>query len=249
MAKYKKVKRKHNLKKLGVFFEKSDIIILLISFDVMAEGSTTMRKIAVIFLVLIQILAAVQFTSCSKIKAESKTAPVNNQIKIDRSTPQTTVTQYYSNEIKMTEKDLLKFFYSPELMDLSEIKLKISIFKVKKINLDKVIDIKNKGDYSVISCVYDTYFDGINEPRKDIEVIGLIRKDDIWYILNDPSNIPSADSQWIDDTETELQNELTNNVDAKTIYKAQNDFDTSNKDFMTSCQQKLVSQIQKNNTK
>lgn len=208
------------------------------------------KQVAVILLVVMQILVIVQFTSCSsKTIDESKIATVSSEMKIDGSSPKNLVTQYYSNEVKMAEKDLKKFFYSPELMDLSEIKLKMKIFKVKKIGLDKVIDMKNKEDYAVISCAYDTYFEGIDAPRKDIETIGLIEKDNVWYILNDFSNIPSEGSKWIEDTESELQNELANNEDAKIIYKAQSDFDTSNKDFMMSCQQKLVSQIQQNNSK
>lgn len=197
-----------------------------------------MKHYRAIILFSLILLLGILFMSC---KVQVNVTQNNNIDKIDKSSPQKIINEFYNAETNMDETNLKQFFYLSKV-DTSQIKLKIKCFKVKRITLDKVIKIENKDNVSVVTCSYSTFFNGIDLPRMDLEVIKLVKVSKDWTIVIDVNSVAVISDevkQWAENTEQQQQVDVWNSVNAKTILDSQESFDDKNKAFMEQGSKKL----------
>lgn len=163
------------------------------------------------------------------------------QFKIDRSSPQKIIEESYDLETKMNTKLLAQCFYLFK-SDASFLVLKIKSFSVEKISLVKIAKIEKNGDFAVASCVYNTYFSGIKDPRQDVEVVKFIKNKDGWFILNNAEDVNDLSVEykaWLDNTEMKQKNFIWTDENTRKILDSQADFDETNKKFMEAGSRKL----------
>lgn len=185
-----------------------------------------MRKNILKKIVPLLICAAV-FTGCN-INTKQASAVKNTE----RNTIENTVKSYYSNEVSESEKFLSSYFLNSKQADTSSVKKLLQAFKVKKIAIIKLYNIKQHNNCAVVTCAYNTYFEGINNPRPDIEVVALINKNDNWYIVNDYGQVEDNDLKWLNDTANTEKQQISNNSELKSILKQEDDFNKENKAFI-----------------
>ena len=155
-----------------------------------------------------------------------------DKFQIDRTAPKNLIEQFYNGEKKLDETVLRQFFYK-SMEDTSMIKLKIKCFDINRIALDKVIKIEEKDKLAVISCSFNTFFNGIDLPRPDMEVVKLIKENDGFYIisnLDDVNGLSDENKQWLKDTESLQKTNMWNSPIAADILDSQANFDDINKD-------------------
>ncbi|MBC8060021.1 MAG: hypothetical protein H7Y18_05080 [Clostridiaceae bacterium] len=199
----------------------------------------------IIILLFIMILGI--FIISSKGKA---TMPESiDEFKIDRTDPKLLIEQFYNGENNLDENLLRQFFYG-STEDMSIIKLKIKCFDINRITLDKIIKIEQKDKLAVISCSFNTFFNGIDLPRPNMEVVKLIKETNGFYIignLDDIRGLSEESKQWSENTESLLKINMWNSSIAADILDAQADFDDNNKERLQQGSIKLKEAI-KNNT-
>lgn len=201
-----------------------------------------MNRNATILMCVLLMFSGIFFISDkAKEKDTSFQNKSNNNEKINRESPEGLIAQFYNMETTMDEMHLKQFFYLSKI-DTSGIKLKIKSFDVEKINIDKIIKIEEKNNIAVISSSYETYFKGINEPRRDIEVITLVKNEQGWYIvsdINDISQLNDIDKEWQESEVLNQKRALWTNQATICIYNNQTSFDEKNKIFMEIGSKKL----------
>ena len=156
------------------------------------------------------------------------------KFKIERNDPQKLIKQFYNGEKILNEVELKNFFYR-STYDTSLIKLKIKCFDINRIVLDGVIKIDKKDKFAVISCSFNTFFNGIDLPRPDMEVVKLMKETDGWYIINNLdaiSGLSEENKQWLQDTESLQKTDMWNSSIAGDILDSQAIFDDKNKEHM-----------------
>ena len=157
-----------------------------------------------------------------------------DKYKIERNDPQKLIKQFYNGEKILNEVELKNFFYR-STYDTSLIKLKIECFDINRIVLDGVIKIDKKDKFAVISCSFNTFFNGIDLPRPDMEVVKLMKETDGWYIINNLdaiSGLSEENRQWLQDTESLQKTDMWNSSIAGDILDSQAIFDDKNKEHM-----------------
>lgn len=192
-----------------------------------------MRKVILRKIVPVLISAAV-FTSCS---INGKQAP--NVKNTERSTVEKTVKSYYNNEVSQSEAYLSNYFLNSKEADTASVKKLLKAFNVKKIEIIKLYNIKKQGNCAIVTCAYNTYFEGIDKPRPDIEIVALTNKNGSWYIINDYSQIEDKELEWLNKTSNTQQQQVTENSELKSILKQEDDFNQENKTFIDNSQKAL----------
>lgn len=199
---------------------------------------TILKRISIV------ILAAVIFTGCtSNSKDTSKdTKSQNTQIinNTNRSTPEETVKSYYRSEVNKDAEFLSKYFLNPVVSETASIKKKLNAFKVDKMEIIKIFNIKKQGNYAVMICSFNTYFTGIKKPRPDIEIVSLINKNGSWYILNDYGTVSEKDMEWISNSTLEEKQFLEKDSDIQKILSENENFDKVNSAFILSGQKAMI---------
>lgn len=186
--------------------------------------------------VSIVMLAAVMFTGCS---ANSKAASKDIKLQrtevtknLERSTPEETVKSYYSMEASKDAQFLSKYFVNPQMSEIGSVKKKLDAFKVDKLEVIKLFNVKKQGNYAVMICSFNTYFQNIQKPRPDIEIVSLVSKNGSWYILNDYGVVSDKDMSWINAANLEEKQFVSQNSDIQAIIKQNQNFDKANSAFM-----------------
>ena len=172
----------------------------------------------------------------------------NDKFEIDRTDPEILIEQFYNGEKNLDQAVLKQFFYK-SMFDTNTIKLKIKSFDIDKLSLNKIIKVESLDRLDVISCSFKTFFNGIDVPRQDMEVIDLIKEKDGWYIisnLDDAVGISEKDKRWVYNTEVNQRTNMWNSVEAAEILKSQSDFDDKNKERLKIGSIKLKQAIKAN---
>jgi uncharacterized protein YchJ len=200
----------------------------------------------------IVIIAAAIFTGCSaktgtELK-DSKPQTVKVTKNLQRNTPEETIKSYYANEVNSDAEFLSKYFINPQMSEVDLIKKKINAFKVKKIEVIKLFNMKKQGDYAVSICSFNTYFNGIEKPRPDIEVVSLVNKNGTWYILNDYGSVSDKDMNWLNETNSEQKKFAAKDNDIKAIIKQSENFDKINSKFLDKSNKAMIQMKNTNNT-
>ncbi|MBC8061143.1 MAG: hypothetical protein H7Y18_10800 [Clostridiaceae bacterium] len=168
-----------------------------------------------------------------------------DKFQIDRTAPKNLIEQFYNGEKKLDETVLKQFFYK-SISDTSMMKLKIKCFDINKIVLDKVIKIEEKDNLAVVSCYFNTFLNGIDLPRPDMEVVNLIKEPEGWYIISNLEDIKVLsieNKQWLEDTESLQKTNMWNSSFAMDILNRQANFDDSNKERLQQGSIKLKEEL------
>lgn len=188
-------------------------------------------------------LLAMILTGCSNNSKSlwQNASPKNTKLqdKVQRSTPEETVKSYYENEVNKNAKFLSSYFINPTVSETNSIKTKLNAFDVGKVEIIKLFNIKNQGNYAVIICAYNTYFKEINTSRPDIEVVSLVNKNGLWYILNDYGNISEKDMDWLNTAVYEENQFIKENSEIQSIIGENKNFDKANNAFILKSQEKM----------
>lgn len=181
-------------------------------------------------------LAAMVLTGCSE---NSKITPKNTKIQntkvtenFQRSTVEETVKSYYSSEVNKDAQFLSKYFVNPQMSEVGSVKKKLNAFNVNKIEIIKLFNIKKQGNYAVMICAYNTYFQNIQNPRPDVEIVSLVNKNGSWYILNDYGVASDQDVTWLDNANLQEKEFLAENSELQSIIKQNQNFDKVNSAFI-----------------
>jgi len=188
-----------------------------------------MKRHGAIIILLFTIFLGIFFIFLSGKEAIPKKI---DKFEIDRTDPEKLIEQFYNGEKNLDQAILKQFFYKL-MSDTNTIKLKIRSFDIDKVSLNKVIKVEKLDRLAVISCSFKTFFNGIDVPRQDMEVINLIKEKDSWYIisnLDDAVGISEKDKQWFYDTEITQRSNMWNSLDAAEILDSQANFDDTNKE-------------------
>ena len=198
-------------------------------------------------------LAAVIFTGCSvNSKTTSKDAKspkvevVTNNL--GRNTPEETIKSYYSSEVSKDAQALSKYFVNPQMSDAGSVKKKLDAFKVDKMELIKLFNVKEQGNYAVMISHFNTYFKNIQKPRPDVEIVVLVNKNGSWYILNDYGVVSDKDMNWLNTANLEQKQFLLQNSDIQTIMKQNQNFDKANSAFIDKGKKAMMDTQASNNS-
>lgn len=184
--------------------------------------------------ILLFIIFCVSLLISCKAKAiiPSKSSP--ELFKVDRSSQENLLVQFYKAETTKSPEVLKEFFYL-KAADTSIIKLKVKCFNINKIVLNKVIKSEGKGNFAVVSSSFSTYFTGIEMPRRNLEIIKFIKTSEGWSIIansEDLKDTSEEDKNWIMNTENQQKIDIWNSSMASEILDNQSIFDEDNKVFM-----------------
>lgn len=180
------------------------------------------------------LICAAVFTSCSI--SNVHTLNVQNT---DRNTIEKTVKSYYNSEVSKSSKYLSTYFLNSKQADTASVKKLLKAYKVKKIEIIKLYNIKKHGNCAVATCAYNTYFEGINNPRPDIEIFALINKNDSWYIINDYGQLDDNALAWLNKTSNEEQQQISGNSELESLLQQEDDFNKVNRTFLDNSQKAL----------
>ncbi len=193
-----------------------------------------MKKIIIkLFIFIFAVIVAA--CGCGNNGAGEATKNIN----ADRTTVENTIKSYYSNEASASNSTLSDYFLNAKMSGVGNVKLMIKAYKVKKIQLIKLYNVKTHGNYAVMTSTFNTYFDGITNPKPDLEVIALKKENGIWYIVNDFQNISDSDSNWIKSTATSEQEQISSNTEINKLLVMSDTFNTNNKTFLDNGQVEL----------
>lgn len=196
-------------------------------------------------------ITAALFTGCSSrsntIMKDNKIKTVNVTENSERDTPEETVKSYYSSEVNKNAEFLSKYFVNPQMSEVGSVKKKLNAFKVDKMEVVKLFNVKKQGNYAVIICSFNTYFKGIEKPRPDIEVVSLVNNNGNWYILNDYGSVSDNDMKWLNDANEEQKKFVSENKAIQTIVKQNQNFDKVNSAFIDSGKKAML-EIQNTNS-
>lgn len=167
------------------------------------------------------------FTSCG-----INNVHTSNVQNTERNTVEKTVRNYYSSEVSQSNKYLSSYFLNSKQADTTSVKKLLKAFNVKKIEIIKLYNIKKHNNCAIVTCAYNTYFEAIDKPRPDIEIVALINKNGSWYIINDYGQVDDKDLVWLNETSNTVQQQNSSNSELESILKQEDDFNKANKAFI-----------------
>lgn len=180
------------------------------------------------------LICAAVFSSCS-----INNAHTSNVQNTERNTIEKTVKSYYSSEVSKSSKYLNSYFLNSKQADTASVKKLLKAYKVKKIEIIKLYNIKKHDNCAIVTCAYNTYFEGINSPRPDIEIFALINKNDSWYIINDYGQLDDNALAWLNKTSNTEQQQISNNSELESLLQREDDFNKANKTFLDNSEKAL----------
>lgn len=197
-------------------------------------------------------LAAMILTGCSE---NSKITPTDAKIQktkvtenSERSTAEETVKSYYSSEVSKDAQFLSKYFVNPQMSEVGSVKKKLNAFNVNKIEVIKLFNIKKQGNYAVMICAYNTYFQNIQKPRPDVEIVSFVNKNGSWYILNDYGVASDNDVTWLDTANLQEKEFLAESSELQSIIKQNENFDKVNSAFINKGKKAMMEMQISNNS-
>jgi len=194
--------------------------------------------------IFIVILASLLFTGCnSNLQVKTKdTKAQNTKVtnNTNRSTPEETVKSYYRSEISKDAEFLSEYFVNPVISETGSVKKKLNAFKVDKMEVIKLFNVKKQGNYAVIICSFNTYFKGIKNPRPDIEIASLVNKNGSWYIINDYGTVSDKDMEWLNASILEEKQFLEKDSDIQKMLSENKKFDQINSAFILRGQKAMI---------
>lgn len=186
---------------------------------------------------IIALVSTVILTSCGVKNTNVSNAEVDKLS--DRTTIEKTIKSYYSSEVLKNNDFLSEYFLNSKMSGIANVKKMLTAYKVKRLEIIKLYNVKTHGNYAVMTCAYNTYFQGVDGARPDIEIVALSKKNGYWYIINDYSNITTDDMKWLTDTATTEKQLVTENSELLVLLKKNQDFNNSNKAFIDNGQKEL----------
>lgn len=206
-----------------------------------------MKKVLTVLIVLLLFSGCGAKSKQVKVAANNESAKTEKQeVKVNGSLPESVIKVYYSLQGNPEDDNFKQCFYVPSKVNGAFLKEKAKAFKIKEVKLDKVYKVNKKDNFAVVTCIYDTYFEGINKWRKSIDFIPMINKDNTWYILNDFNGAESSETENISEMMTKAQNEVSGLQELKDINAAQRQFENNNKQFLLDSRKRLEEAIENN---
>jgi uncharacterized protein YchJ len=192
------------------------------------------------------------FAGCGKNTSTAKNNTTVGKTIVSNSTdvranPEETVKNYYNSEVSKDASFLSGFFLNSEMSPTVAVKKQLNAFNVKEIQLVKIYNEKKYDNFIAMICSYNTYFNGIESPRPDVEVVTLVKKSGKWYFLNDYSKLSDKDMSWINNVANEQKNEIANNGEIEKILKKKDAFNATNSAFMENAMKSIPLQQSSNN--
>ena len=196
-----------------------------------------------VYKIIISVLLSVLiFTSCgqqNKGLNADKVSATNVNINSERGTFENTINSYYKNEVSKDSTFLSKYFLNSKMASVEDVKKMLKAYKVSKMKLIKLYNVKTNGNYVVATSAYNTFFEGISDPCPNIEVIALKKKNNVWYIINDYSDISENDAKWLKDTAMNEKQQIGTNADLQDILQKNDGFTKKNQAFFDNAQKIL----------
>lgn len=184
-----------------------------------------MKKIAAA-LTLSVILTGCSANNLSKV---DQTTNVNTT---DRSTIEKTVKSFYSNEVSKDIKFLSGYYLNAKEADIKSTKQILSAYKVTKLDIIKLYNIKKHGNCAIVTCAYNTYFEGITEPRPSIEIVALVNKTGNWYIINDNGQVADDDMKWLNEVASSERDQISTTKEIGALLNKTDTFNKENSAFL-----------------
>lgn len=197
--------------------------------------------------VMIILISVFSFAGCNNIQKNKSTKVVETQLEKDKSEIQNFVSMYYEGEVPKDEGYLKSFFINPNIADIQVIKNKFKVFGIEKIKFNGIYNIKENGKLAAMVGSFNAYFKSISDPRPDVEVIILIKKNNKWYFLNDDSSLNENELAWENDQRRIQGKFIVNDKRMNKILETNKAFDEANAEYMDECKKKLLSDEQGNN--
>lgn len=180
--------------------------------------------------IAVTLISVIILTGCN-LNNLSRSGAINAN-NTDRSTIEKTVKSFYSNEVPKDEKFLSQYFLNSEKADIKYTKQILKAYNVKNIEIIKLYNIKQHNNTAIITCAYNTYFQGITEPRPSIEIVALINKNGSWYIVNDYSQVNDDDMKWLNEVAASEREQTTKTKEIGNLLNKTDSFNRENADFL-----------------
>lgn len=204
-----------------------------------------MKKTAVV-LIFIFLLGSI-FTGCNFIKkVEKNPSSTQEDLGFDLSTPESTIEIYLNDQVALGDSDFQKLFYNQTINEALRNNLVKSAYKMKLLQLDKVIKKVQKGNLAVVVCLYKCKYSQIKDWYYAINSYQMIKKDNSWLILNDSSKLSASDKKWVDDTANNELEKASKDKAYKYVTTAQEKYYKQNSKFFTEAEETLTSAIEQN---